>query len=81
MRSLSFTFRVMSSTPAPNGRNRAAIVAACCFASTVVGASTNTCPPPANTRKIARIATSVFPNPTSPTTMRSIGVSRVVRSS
>ena len=39
--SASLMFRVIRSTDAPKGRSRAVIVAACCFASTVVGASTN----------------------------------------
>ena len=38
--SASLTFRVIRSMDAPKGRSRAVMVAACCFASTVVGAST-----------------------------------------
>ena len=45
----------------------------CCKASTVVGTKTATCLESLTALKAARIATSVFPKPTSPHTKRSIG--------
>ncbi len=48
-------------------------VSTCCCTSSVVGARTATCFPFANACIAARIASSVFPNPTSPTISRSIG--------
>mmetsp|Transcript_61737 Transcript_61737/g.102686 ORF Transcript_61737/g.102686 Transcript_61737/m.102686 type:complete len:205 (-) Transcript_61737:198-812(-) len=52
----------------------------CCAASTVVGARTATCRPLHTARCTARMAASVFPNPTSPQTRRSIGRSVCVMS-
>jgi hypothetical protein len=49
------------------------MVSKCCAASTVVGASNATCRPSITALNAARTATSVFPNPTSPTSSRSIG--------
>jgi hypothetical protein len=55
-------------------------VAACCWASIVVGTSTSTWRPPETALKRARTATSVLPKPTSPHTSRSIGRSHSMSS-
>src|SRR5690606_3352720 len=47
----------------------------CCWARRVVGARIATCLPAWTALKVARIATSVLPNPTSPNTRRSITAS------
>ena len=52
----------------------------CCWASTSVGASIAACPPASTTASIARSATIVLPEPTSPWSRRCIGCS-VARSS
>ncbi len=52
----------------------------CCWASTSVGASITACPPASTTASMARRATIVFPDPTSPWSSRCIGWS-VARSS
>mmetsp|Transcript_35109 Transcript_35109/g.71882 ORF Transcript_35109/g.71882 Transcript_35109/m.71882 type:complete len:204 (+) Transcript_35109:583-1194(+) len=52
----------------------AAMFLKCCAASTPVGASMAACLPFLTHRYNARIATSVFPNPTSPQMSRSIGL-------
>ncbi len=49
-------------------------VSKCCFASSVVGTNMQTCFSECTAKNAARIATSVFPKPTSPQTKRSIGV-------
>ena len=48
----------------------------CCWASTSVGASSAACPPASTTWSIARSATRVLPEPTSPCRRRFIGWSR-----
>ena len=48
-------------------------VLACCCTSKVVGTNTATCLPSCTALNAARIAISVFPYPTSPQIMRSIG--------
>ena len=48
----------------------------CCWASTSVGASSAAWPPESTTCSIARSATSVLPDPTSPCSSRFIGWSR-----
>ena len=53
----------------------------CWSASTVVGASTAHCLRPTAHLKAARIATSVLPKPTSPTTRRSMGLGVCMSSS
>jgi hypothetical protein len=55
--------------PAKRSRN----VSACCWARIVVGTRTATCAPSNTAFPAARTATSVFPNPTSPASSRSIG--------
>ena len=45
----------------------------CCWASTSVGASSAACPPESTTWSIARSATTVLPEPTSPCSSRCIG--------
>ena len=45
----------------------------CCWASTSVGASSAAWPPESTTRSIARSATRVLPEPTSPWSSRFIG--------
>ncbi len=45
----------------------------CCWASTSVGASRTACPPASTTASMARSATSVLPEPTSPWRRRCIG--------
>jgi hypothetical protein len=54
---------------------RSEITSKCCLARTIVGAKTIACFPAETMQKIARKATSVLPNPTSPQINRSIGVS------
>ena len=61
------------STRTGNAANRWLKVVKCCSARTVVGTSTATWRPLLTALKAARSATSVLPNPTSPTTRRSIG--------
>ena len=62
---------------APRGRDRACArsSAGAGAASTSVGASSADCPPDSATASIARSATSVLPEPTSPCTSRFIGTS------
>ena len=48
----------------------------CCAASTSVGASSAACPPESTTVSIARSATMVLPEPTSPCSSRCIGCAR-----
>ena len=48
----------------------------CCCTSNVVGTKTATCFPSCTALNAARIAISVFPYPTSPQTIRSIGYGR-----
>ena len=57
------------------GRAAPSIVRACCAASTSVGASSAACPPASTTCSIARSATTVLPEPTSPCSSRCIGCS------
>ena len=65
--------RLSTSTLTPNGAKRFKKVWKCCCAKTVVGTSTATCLPLITALKMARMATSVLPNPTSPASKRSIG--------
>ena len=65
--------RLSTSTFTPNGAKRFKKVWKCCCAKTVVGTSTATCFPLITALKMARIATSVLPKPTSPASRRSIG--------
>ena len=65
--------RFNSATLIGYGANRSDRVRQCCWASTVVGASMATCFPAVIALKMARMATSVLPKPTSPQTRRSIG--------
>ena len=53
--------------------NRSRKVRACWSARMVVGTNTAACAPPSTHLRAARMATSVFPKPTSPTTTRSMG--------
>ena len=72
--------RLSTSTFTPNGAKRFKKVWKCCCAKTVVGTSTATCLPLITALKIALIATSVLPNPTSPASNRSIGTGRSIDS-
>ena len=70
--------RVASSAPPrkpPSLRSpsRPTIERWCCCASTSVGASSAACPPESTTWSIARSATTVLPDPTSPWSSRCIG--------
>ena len=65
--------RLSTSTLTPNGANRFQKVWKCCCAKTVVGTRTATCLPLITALKMARMATSVLPKPTSPASKRSIG--------
>ena len=67
-------YRDSDSTVKGYPANRSRNVRWCCSASTVVGTSTATCLPYSAALNAARIASSVFPNPTSPHTSRSIGL-------
>ena len=71
---------VSSSTPAPpiippsaSSPSMAVIERWCCWASTSVGARSAAWPPESTTRSIARSATRVLPEPTSPWSRRFIG--------
>ena len=57
---------------------RSAKVLECCCTRSVVGTRTATCFPSCTALKAARIAISVFPYPTSPQMMRSIGYGRSI---
>ena len=59
--------------PTRSGPSVRTIERRCCAASTSVGASSADCPPDSATASIARSATSVLPEPTSPCTRRFIG--------
>ena len=59
-----------------SGPSMRAIERRCCAASTSVGASSADCPPESATASIARRATTVLPEPTSPCTSRFIGTGR-----
>ncbi len=59
--------------PAARSPSIAVIERWCCWASTSVGASSAACPPESTTRSIARSATRVLPEPTSPWSSRFIG--------
>src|SRR5450830_1192337 len=72
--SLEPTILENSATLYPIGSKRASRLRKCCIAKMVVGAMTATCLPFATARAAARMATSVFPKPTSPHTRRSIGL-------
>ena len=72
--------RLSTSTFTPNGAKRFKKVWKCCCAKTVVGTSTATCLPLITALKIALIATSVLPKPTSPASNRSIGTGRSIDS-
>ena len=61
------------STRTGRSRKRSRNVPPCCWARTVVGASTSTWRPPVTALSEPRSATSVLPKPTSPQTSRSIG--------
>ena len=65
-----------SSPCRPSGPSSASIDRACCCASTSVGASNAACPPESTTASIARSATTVLPDPTSPCSRRCIGTGR-----
>ncbi len=62
-----------SMPPAARSPMRAVIARWCCWASTSVGASSAAWPPESTTRSIARSATRVLPDPTSPWRSRFIG--------
>ncbi len=64
-----------SSPAVASGPSRAASERACCCASTSVGASSAAWPPLSTTCSIARSATTVLPEPTSPCSSRCIGAS------
>ena len=59
--------------PCARGPNNFSIVRRCCAAKTSVGASSAACPPLSMTANIARKATTVLPEPTSPCSKRCIG--------
>ena len=61
------------SRPRPGRRACPTIERWCCWASTSVGASSAACPPESTTWSIARRATTVLPEPTSPWSSRCIG--------
>ena len=61
-----------------NPAYRSAKVFVCCWTRSVVGTRTATCFPSCTALKAARIAISVFPYPTSPQIMRSIGYGRSI---
>ena len=68
-----------SSSPAlPSGPSSPAMPRACCAASTSVGASSAAWPPASTTWAMARSATTVLPDPTSPCSSRCIGCSRPI---
>ena len=71
--SLAERNRFNTSTRTPNCENRYMNVLKCCSDNTVVGTSIATCFPLMTALNIARIATSVLPNPTSPHNNLSIG--------
>ena len=76
------TWNLLSSPTLISGytEKRSEITSKCCFARTIVGARTIACFLAETTQKIARIATSVLPKPTSPQINLSIGVSCSVKS-
>ncbi|CAB4559361.1 unannotated protein [freshwater metagenome] len=55
--------------------NNFSMVRRCCAANTSVGARSAACPPLSTTANMARSATTVFPEPTSPCSKRCIGIS------
>ena len=65
--------RDSAATRMRSGARRRRNVSRCWRTSTVVGATTATCPPASATAAAARSATSVLPKPTSPHSSRSIG--------
>ncbi len=68
--------RLRRATLTGNGAYRSVKVWACWLASSVVGTSTAAWYPSWTALNTARIATSVFPKPTSPQTSRSMGCGR-----
>ena len=70
-----------SMPPAARSPSIAVIERWCCWASTSVGASSAAWPPESTTRSIARSATRVLPEPTSPWSSRFIGWGRARSSS
>ncbi|CAB4657858.1 unannotated protein [freshwater metagenome] len=59
--------------PSANGPKSFSKVRTCCAAKTSVGARRAACPPLSTTANIARSATTVFPEPTSPCSKRCMG--------
>ena len=71
--SLAVWKRDITSTVTGKSASRSPKERACCSARMVVGTSTATCRPPCTALKAARMAISVLPYPTSPTSRRSMG--------
>ena len=78
---LALLKRESSATRTGQAENRSLKVWACCSANRVVGQRIATCFPPMTAANAARRATSVLPNPTSPQTSLSIGLSAFMSSS
>ena len=76
--SLAERNRDSSTTLTGQSAKRSENVCACCSAKRVVGHKIATCLPFAMAKNVARKATSVLPNPTSPQTSRSIGRPEVI---
>ena len=68
----AFTLPVKNASDTPQGDKRRAAVSPCWRASSSVGASSAHCPPQSITRRQAKKAASVFPDPTSPCKRRAI---------
>ena len=67
-----------SMPPSARSPSIAVMVRWCCAASTSVGASSAACPPASTAASMARSATIVLPDPTSPCSSRCIGTSRAI---